>query len=113
MVAGLGLGLLILAALVAGSIAAQGRAEALNDHIYDQCVRDEVQDASAYTVARITRAQLIATRRRVLATITAGSPERAYQLRALSEGIADLTDQMVALEPPDEHECDPPAGVGP
>jgi hypothetical protein len=106
------LGAVILGALVAGAVAVSGRANELNDAIYDQCVRDEVQDASSTTVAEIVRAQLEAAKRRLPKPTTAdATAEVVYQRAVLNAGIEALTDQIVALEPPDEEECTPPEGV--
>lgn len=93
------LGAVILVALVLAAFAVVGRANDLNEAIYEQCVRDEVQDA-------VIAAQLRAAKVRVNATLPPGSPERRYQLEVLNDGIA-------ALEPPDESPCKPPEGVEP
>ena len=96
---GLALGVVIIVALVAGAIAVTGRAVELNEAIYQQCVRDETQDA-------VIVEQLRAARRRLRLSLPPGNIERIYQDAVLTDGIN-------ALEPPDESPCQPPEGVGP
>lgn len=97
--AGAVLGAIIVASLVLGAVAVVGRANELNEAIYQQCLRDETQD-------NIIAEQLRAARRRAIRTLPPGSVERVYQLAVLDDGIA-------ALEPPGEEPCKPPEGVQP
>jgi hypothetical protein len=90
---------LIIITFILASIAIQHRARELNEAIYQQCIRDEVQDA-------VIVAQLEAARRRAEATLPAGSPELRFQIQAINDGI-------LVLEPPGEEPCQPPEGVGP
>ena len=94
--------LLVLLTMLAFGIAAfgfMGRASELNEHIYEQCVTDQVQNT-------IMRAQLVAAKRRVVASLPQGSAESYYQLDQLNDGIAALDDLNF-------EECPAPKGVGP
>lgn len=93
------LGGTVIAAFIIASLAITSRARELNDAIYQQCIRDELQDA-------VIVSQLEAAKRRALATLPAGGEVLRFQLQTLNDGI-------LALEPPDEKPCTPPEGVGP
>lgn len=92
-------GIVIVGALLAGGWAITARANDLNEALYQQCVRDETQDA-------IIVAQLRAAKARARASLPVGSLVLAEQLQVLDDGIN-------ALEPPDEKPCQPPEGVSP
>ena len=92
-------GVVIVAALLAAAWAITARANDLNEALYQQCIRDELQDA-------VIVAQLRAAKKRARATLPRDSVELYFQLQTLDDGIA-------ALEPPDEQPCQPSEGVGP
>lgn len=85
------IGLVIVSSLALAAWAVVGRAHELNEAIYQQCVRDETQDAILADILRAARAQQ-----------AIGS--QAWTL---------LNDSILALEPLEEVECQPPEGVSP
>jgi hypothetical protein len=90
--------IIVLATVVLG-FSLWDRSTQLDNHIYDVCVTNEIQDA-------VIVAQLEAAKRRARASLPPGSAELIYQLDVLEDGIA-------ALEPPDEPDCNPPEGTEP
>ena len=112
LIAGVVFGLVILGALAFAAWAVVGRANDLNEALYQQCVRDELQDAVITAGNEEVIAQLRAAKRRLVA-LPEGSAERVYQAQVLTLGIATLEEGVRALEPVDEQPCQPPEGVGP
>lgn len=91
--------LVIVVALLLAAWAMTERANELNEHIYQQCITDELQDA-------VIVDQLEAALRRLRASVPQGTAERIYQEQVITDGIN-------ALDPPDEEPCNPPEGVTP
>jgi hypothetical protein len=74
------------------------RSRAINAFVYDQCIQSEVRDV-------IIVEQLRAARARARQSLPAG-PLRTEQIEILTDGI-------VALEPPNEPDCEPPPATTP
>lgn len=93
------LGVVIVGALFIAAWAVTARANDLNDALYQQCVRDEGQDA-------VIVSQLRAAKRRAVSSLPPDSLVLKDQLQTLNDGIE-------TLEPPGEQPCKPPEGVSP
>ena len=74
------------------------RTQAINDFVYSQCLEAEVRDAVAVT-------QFHSDIRIAKANFPPGS--------LLDEWIQVRRDGIVALEPPNESDCDPPPAISP